>query len=74
MTPIPCACGCGRLVGLRCGPHFREDCARRILADVRKLQSLPPQTLATVAAVLQDAGAAKLANAVVGVVPFERTE
>ena len=60
MTPIPCFCGCGRLIGLRCGPYFREDCARAILADLRKLQSLPPQTLATVASVLQDAGAGRL--------------
>jgi len=68
---MPCACGCGKPIGpIRIG-LFREDCARAILTDVRKLQALEPRVLAFVASALHDAGAVRLANAAVGALPFE---
>lgn len=71
MTPILCACGCGCVIGpIRVGV-FRESCALALLQDVRKLQSLPPATLAMVASALHDAGAWRLAAASVGALPFE---
>lgn len=68
---ILCACGCGKHIGVLRVGAFREDCARAILTDVRKLQSLQPQVLAFVASALQDAGAAHLASAAIGALPFE---
>ena len=68
----PCACGGDHARGYEPIAGFRRSCADDLLFELRALQDQPPATLATLAAMLQDAGAVKLSCAVVGSIPFDR--
>lgn len=66
----PCACGCGKPRGEYSVEGVRLECTRRLLRELRGLQGLAPVNLLTVCSMLQDMGAVKCANFVVGSLPF----
>jgi hypothetical protein len=70
----PCACGCRRMVDFDAPiPGWCASCAQAVLLDVRKLQNLAPADLVVVASLAHDAGATRLAKAIVGALPFDGT-
>jgi hypothetical protein len=72
MTFLPfCACGCGRRVQ---DEHringWRSDCLAALGDDVRGLQDMSPEDLGMLVAFLRDKGRDRLANTIVGCIPF----
>jgi hypothetical protein len=74
MTDLPfCASGCGRRVPPEHNINgWRTDCLGELGDDVRGLQDMCPEDLGMLVAFLRDKKRDRLANVIVGGLPFER--
>ena len=70
-TTYPCANGCGKVRGEHSVDGVCRECARGVIRELRRLQDKPPMDLVMIVSSLQDWGAPKCAEFVIGVLPFQ---
>lgn len=70
-----CASGCGKQAPAELAINgWRTDCLAVLADEVRGLQGMRPEDLGMLVAFLRDRGRDRLANMVVGCIPFTEAE
>lgn len=74
MTALPfCACGCGRRVPAEHALNgWRMECLAEMGDELRGLQDMRPEDLGMLVAFLRDKKRDRLANTIVGSIPFSQ--